>query len=146
VVDLVYFDLKLANAAEHAKHTGRDNARILANLGRVAELARDRVRVRIPVVPGVTLTDENFAGLIAQIRACGLSGATLLPYNPLGLSMAKRLGCDHPKAMHLRSQAPVRPSTKDLCSRFLTAAEFAEASARFDRAVRRVFAGSSTNS
>lgn len=137
LVDLVYFDLKLADAEVHRIHTGRDNRRIFGNLETLARLAPDRVRVRIPVVPDVTLSDENFTGLIARIRACGLSGATLLPYNPLGLHMAKRLGRDHPLVMKAASPA-LAPSSAAPPPPFMTAAEFAAATARFEALARRL--------
>jgi pyruvate formate lyase activating enzyme len=92
LVDLIYFDLKFAEPALHLAHTGRDNHRILDNLALLMEKAPERVEVRIPLIPGITATQENLAGLAACLRARGVRRATLLPYNPLGRTMAVQLG------------------------------------------------------
>jgi pyruvate formate lyase activating enzyme len=94
--DLIYFDLKFADPARHLAHTGRDNGRILDNLALLMQLAPDRVQVRIPLVPGITATEENLAGLAACLRERGVRRATLLPYNPLGRRMAAQLGRPEP--------------------------------------------------
>ncbi|MEW6363147.1 MAG: glycyl-radical enzyme activating protein [Acidobacteriota bacterium] len=90
-VDLVYFDLKLADERAHRQLTGRGNRRILMNLER---LLREPVQtaVRIPVVPGITATEENLSGLVAILRELRVSQVELLPYNPLGLAMHRALG------------------------------------------------------
>ena len=79
--DLVFFDLKLIDRSAHQHYTGRDNALILDNLQILSASGKPFV-IRVPLVPGVTDTDENLAS-IAQ-TACGLSGllhVDLLPYN-----------------------------------------------------------------
>jgi pyruvate formate lyase activating enzyme len=92
LVDLVYFDVKLADAAAHRQHTGVDNQRILDNLALLVQAAPARVEVRIPLVPGITATPENLHALAKLLRACGVRRATLLPYNPLGREVAPCLG------------------------------------------------------
>jgi pyruvate formate lyase activating enzyme len=96
LVDLIYFDVKLADAAAHRRHTGGDNQRILKNLALLVEAAPERVEVRIPLVPGITATPENLHGLAQLLRERGVHRATLLPYNPLGREMAPRLGRESP--------------------------------------------------
>jgi pyruvate formate lyase activating enzyme len=68
LVDLVYFDVKLADADLHRSHCGHDNRRILANLAALLSVAPERVEVRIPLVPGITATDENLVALARQLR------------------------------------------------------------------------------
>lgn len=80
-VDLVYFDLKLADPDEHRRHTGADNSRILRNLRALSESGVPFV-ARVPLIPGVTDTPENLsaiAGLIGGLP--GLQRIDLLPYN-----------------------------------------------------------------
>jgi pyruvate formate lyase activating enzyme len=80
-VDLVYFDLKLVDPLLHARYTGRDNALILHSLTVLSESSVPFV-LRVPLVPGVTDTQENLSA-IAEV-AKGLSGlerVDLLPYN-----------------------------------------------------------------
>jgi pyruvate formate lyase activating enzyme len=95
-VDLVYFDVKIADPALHRVHTGRHNRRILDNLALLMRAAPERVQVRIPLVPAITATRENLAGLASCLRERGVRSAILLPYNPLGGSMATRLGRPRP--------------------------------------------------
>jgi pyruvate formate lyase activating enzyme len=80
-VALVFFDLKLMDPAEHRRHTGQDNAPILRNLKTLAAAGVPYV-VRVPLVPGVTDTDENLTA-IAEVVAgsTNLVRVDLLPYN-----------------------------------------------------------------
>jgi pyruvate formate lyase activating enzyme len=79
--DLVYFDLKLMDPALHRRFTGQDNQLVLGNLSRLAEMDKPVV-VRVPLVPGVTDTDENL-GAIARAAASvpALVRVDLLSYN-----------------------------------------------------------------
>jgi pyruvate formate lyase activating enzyme len=122
LVDLIYFDVKLADAAAHRRHTGRDNQRILENLSLLLETAPERLEVRIPLVPGITATPENLRGLAQLLRERGVRRATLLPYNPLGREMAPCLGREIP---------PVPPA-------FMSQEELASAIATFEAAVAAV--------
>jgi pyruvate formate lyase activating enzyme len=94
-IDLVYFDVKIADPDRHRAHTGCGNRRILDNLALLVRTAPNRVQVRIPLVPGITSTRENLARLAVCLRERGVRSAILLPYNPLGGQMAMRLG--HPR-------------------------------------------------
>jgi pyruvate formate lyase activating enzyme len=96
-VELVQFDLKFADPNLCLAHTGRDNQRILDNLERLLELDGPRVQIRVPLIPGVTATEENFCGLACLLRKLAVHEATLLPYNPLGLDSAHALGRDAPR-------------------------------------------------
>jgi pyruvate formate lyase activating enzyme len=80
-VDLVYFDLKLADSVMHGRYTGHDNQTILHNLELLNRSGRPFV-LRVPLVPGVTDTDANLAA-VAEIagRLSGLLRVDLLPYN-----------------------------------------------------------------
>jgi pyruvate formate lyase activating enzyme len=79
--DLVFFDLKLINSKAHHQYTDCDNALILRNLQLLNEMGKPFV-VRVPLVPGVTDTDQNLADIVQTVR--GLSGllrVDLLSYN-----------------------------------------------------------------
>jgi pyruvate formate lyase activating enzyme len=80
-VDLVYFDLKLADPALHRRYTGQDNRRVLRNLAHLATLTTPCV-IRVPLVPGVTDTEENLAAIARAAAAMPkLLRVDLLPYN-----------------------------------------------------------------
>lgn len=119
LLDLVYFDVKLADADLHREHCGQDNRRLFANLATLLTAAPERIEVRVPLVPDITATRENLVALARRLRGLGVPRATLLPYNPLGRAMAARLG---------------RP-TPATSPRFMTEAELAAAIATFQAAV-----------
>ncbi len=91
-LDLVYFDLKLFDAGEHERFCGIGNRAILANFE--ALLADESVDIlpRIPLVPGVTATDENLSAIRDYLSGLSIHKVELLPYNPLWLSKLDALG------------------------------------------------------
>ncbi len=109
-LDLVFFDLKLFSATEHRRWTGRSNDRILANFERLARLAPERLRPRIPLVPGATACKENLAALATFLRRCGFTVATLLPWFPGGREKRRALG--RPAARGL-SHEPMQRAEED---------------------------------
>jgi pyruvate formate lyase activating enzyme len=79
--DLMFFDLKIMDPVAHRRWTGKDNAPILRNLARLAELRRPFV-ARVPLVPGVTDTSENLTAIAAAVASQPtLLRVDLLPYN-----------------------------------------------------------------
>lgn len=118
-LDLIYFDVKLADPELHRAHCGHDNQRILTNLERLLATAPERIEVRVPLVPDVTATRENLEAVARRLRELGVRRAALLPYNPLGRDMAARLG---------RAAPAISPH-------FMTQAELADAIAIFEAAV-----------
>jgi pyruvate formate lyase activating enzyme len=80
-VDLVYFDLKLMDPAMHRRCTGQDNRIVLRNLDQLAGLATPCV-IRVPLVPGVTDTEDNLAAIArAAAGVPHLVRVDLLTYN-----------------------------------------------------------------
>jgi len=110
--DHVLFDLKLRDPGLHERYTGQSNRLILENLIAVAEMIRTtragkkgppghlmKLWLRTPLIPGVTATAENLAGLGAFIREhladvierwelCAFNNACLAKYRKLGLDWA----------------------------------------------------------
>jgi pyruvate formate lyase activating enzyme len=79
--DLVFYDLKLIDRAAHLHYTGVDNDLILANLQLLGRSGKPFI-IRVPLVPGVTDTDENLAGIAGALENIpGLVELDLLPYN-----------------------------------------------------------------
>ncbi len=91
-VDWIYYDLKFADPQIHERYTGKRNGRILDNLRRLLAEENVVVRPRIPLVPGLTATEENLSGIVDILCRLGAKTVELLPYNPLGASTASRLG------------------------------------------------------
>jgi pyruvate formate lyase activating enzyme len=87
--DLVLYDLKLIDEEEHRRWTGASNRQILENATR---LAGYNVQVRVPLIPGITDTEENLRGIFSFMRKVGLSSVALLPYNPSAPAKYEWLG------------------------------------------------------
>jgi pyruvate formate lyase activating enzyme len=113
-IDMVYFDLKLADPDLHRELCGRDNRRILKNLDLFLRTARPRITVRVPLVPGITATPNNLAQVARLLAERELRGTTLLPYNPLGTRMARCLGRPEPALpQHGMTRAELDQASRD---------------------------------
>jgi pyruvate formate lyase activating enzyme len=95
-IDLVFFDIKIADPDSHQKYTGKSNRKIFDNLRRLLQEKPAVVHPRIPLIPGITSTRENLSAIVEFLCEAGARDVTLLPYNPLGIEMAVSLG--RPKA------------------------------------------------
>lgn len=81
--DLIYMDFKLADPRMHLRYTGRDNGPILANIRTLCAGDTPFV-IRIPLIPGVTDTEENITEIARQLQnAKMLQYVEFLPYNPM---------------------------------------------------------------
>jgi len=76
--DLVLYDLKLIDDAEHCRWTGASNRQVLEN---AAKLGSSNVQVRVPLIPGITDTDVNLTAIFDFMQRVGLRRVALLPYN-----------------------------------------------------------------
>lgn len=111
-VNLVYFDLKLADSKQHAIHTGKSNARILKNLDHLNKLGIPFV-IRVPLIPGVTDTDENLDGIACIVKGMpGLQRVDLLPYNHA--AGAKYAACGLEFCPTYDESAPTQPNLDHL--------------------------------
>jgi pyruvate formate lyase activating enzyme len=88
--DLVLFDLKHPDAAEHKQATGVDNSLILANLKKAA--ASCPVWLRIPLIAGFNDSPLLFKRIAALAREAGVEKVSLLPYHEGGRAKAIQLG------------------------------------------------------
>ncbi|HEY3342245.1 MAG TPA: radical SAM protein [Anaerolineae bacterium] len=80
-VNLVFYDLKLIDRESHIHYTGCANDVILRNI-QILSASGVPFVIRVPLVPGVTDTDENLAGIAHVAQGLpGLLRVDLLPYN-----------------------------------------------------------------
>jgi pyruvate formate lyase activating enzyme len=78
---LVFYDLKLIDPQLHRRYTGCDNDLILHNL-QVLSASGVPFVIRVPLVPGVTDTEENLRAIARTIHGLpGLLRVDLLAYN-----------------------------------------------------------------
>ena len=80
-VQCVLFDLKIMDAQRHFEMTGQDNRPILQNLEVLSTLGVP-FAIRVPLIPGVTDTEENLTAMNRFIRGLpNIIRVDLLPYN-----------------------------------------------------------------
>ena len=84
-IDYVFADLKIIDSADHKKYTGVDNELIKQNLEWLlsSKKAKD-VIIRTPLIPGMTTSEENIAGIARFISDIYPDVKyEILNYNPL---------------------------------------------------------------
>lgn len=89
--DLFLYDLKVMDAELHHRTTGVALGPILENLGRLLQ-AGSRVRIRIPLIPGIT-TDESIdrtGSLLASLPP--VEGVSLLPFHRSARDKHRKFG------------------------------------------------------
>jgi len=101
--DLVLYDLKLSDDKAHRRWTGASNGQILSN---AARLAGRNVQVRVPLIPGITDTEDNVRSILAFMREVGLPRIAFLPFNPSSAAKSEWLGL--PYETHGEPQTPGR--------------------------------------
>jgi pyruvate formate lyase activating enzyme len=115
LVDLFMVDLKLLDEDQHEKYTGESNVLILENFEKLLD-AGARVRARLPMIPGITDTEENIGALISFLgKYEGLELISILPYNRLGEDKFNRLGVEYAPGS-LKTQTP--DEMKNISDRF----------------------------
>lgn len=77
--DLVRNDVMLLDEERHHQCAGTPNQQILANTRRPAPC---NVQIRVPLIPGITDTEEYVRPIFSLIREVGLTRAALPPHNP----------------------------------------------------------------
>lgn len=84
VTDTFLFDMKLFHTERHREWTGVSNDLILQNLRRVTDL-HDNVVIRVPLIPGVNDTPEEFGAMmdfVSSLRT--VNGVHILPFHQFG--------------------------------------------------------------
>lgn len=93
--DLILFDLKGMDDAEHHKNTGVSNKIILENLRRLNALGKEII-IRVPVIPGYTDSPKNLeqtAGFLSALKS--VQRVDILPYHPYGKVKYAQLGKEY---------------------------------------------------
>ena len=95
--DLVLYDLKHIDSANHDKYTGAFNDMILDNLRRLSSLGVG-IEIRMPIVPGLNDSphDIDAAGQFINSLDNNVVAVRLLAYHRLAASKYARLGRDNP--------------------------------------------------
>lgn len=94
LADYFLFDLKLADETQHRKYTGVSNKGILRNFAALVNSGKEFV-IRIPLIPGVTDTEENLLGIIDILKQQDVSYVELMKYNPMAGGKYKMVGREY---------------------------------------------------
>ncbi len=96
VTDHFLADIKILDPDRHRKLLGADNRQILANYEFLVSQGAD-IRVRTPLIPGYTDTEENIRGIARYIRSVDADAKyELLNFNPLCRSKYAAMEKDYP--------------------------------------------------
>lgn len=101
--DLFLYDLKIIDDKLHREFTGVSNEIILNNLKYLTDKG-NKVVIRIPLIPGITDTEQNLSELSAYIlKLKNVRKIDLLPYNEIAESKYKRFNVTY-KPGRLKTQ------------------------------------------
>ena len=95
-VDSIYYDIKIADPEVHRRYIRKKNQRIIGNLYRLLREKGVEVHPMVPLIPGITATQENLFAIADILCEAGAGEVSLLPYNPMGIEMAVSLGRSRP--------------------------------------------------
>ncbi len=91
-VDLFIVDMKIFDKSKHIKYTGKSNEIIKNNFEYISKSGKSII-VRIPLIPGITDTEENKTSIEKYIHAIDKKiPIEYIRYNPLAENNYKRLG------------------------------------------------------
>ena len=92
LVDVFLYDLKIMDDEMHIKYTKKSNQKIIKNLIKLSDVHKD-IEVRIPIIPGITESDENIDRIIdlltGEIKT--IKRIALLKYHNFGDSKREKL-------------------------------------------------------
>jgi len=95
-VDSIYYDIKIVDPEVHRRYTGKKNQRIIGNLYHLLREKGVEVHPMVPLIRGITATQENLFAIADLLCEAGAGEVSLLPYNPMGIEMAVSLGRPRP--------------------------------------------------
>jgi pyruvate formate lyase activating enzyme len=95
-LDLIMFDLKLADAEKHRRHTGVSNRLLWGNLEKLDRLGKPLI-ARTPLVAGINDSEDEIVPIARALgRLDNLLYYEFLPCHPLGAGKYAALGLPAP--------------------------------------------------
>jgi len=91
LLDMIYFDIKIADNNNHKRLLSQGNERILYNIEQLIN-AKAPVHFRMPLIPKFTCTDKNLRQVIGLLKKFGIEKIHLLPYHSMGESKGEKVG------------------------------------------------------
>lgn len=93
-LDLILYDIKIADKDLHKKYTGVENILILQNAKRIGKLQTPKIWIRTPIVPGFTDDEQNIRSIASFIKENmpDIERWELLAFNNLSKGKYRLLG------------------------------------------------------
>ncbi len=92
LADFLYVDFKLYDPVQHRRYTGADNRLVFRNLAWLSQSGFSYT-VRVPLIPGVTDTEENLERISGYLsKFSPAPRVELLPYNEFTKAKYDQLG------------------------------------------------------
>jgi pyruvate formate lyase activating enzyme len=94
-LDMIYVDIKVMDPAEHRRLCGVSNDVILKNVKELHRRHREggaEILPRVPLIPGLTATEENLSAIARFLGEIGAGRVALLQNNPLWFDKSAMLG------------------------------------------------------
>ncbi len=107
--DLFLFDIKYLNPQIHRQLTGVSNELILSNLRWLKQKSAS-VILRLPLVFGMNMDDENLNSLAGLVKELGIEEVNLMPFHQMGKDKYSHLG----KKYQLGEQIDLRLDEKGM--------------------------------
>ena len=113
-IDLVLYDLKIIDDGLHRRYTGVSNKVILENLELLNQSGKD-VRVRFPVIPGITDTSTNLQQVQSYLSQLNqIKNIDILDYHDISRGKYERFG----KENKMGDQKPGPGVTEEIKKQF----------------------------
>lgn len=90
--DQILYDIKHIDNEKHIWGTAVSNRSILQNLAKLAEIAANRIIVRIPLIEGFNADEQNIYKTCELVKSLGIPEIHLLPYHKFGEPKYLKLG------------------------------------------------------
>lgn len=90
LLDLIYFDIKIADDTQHKHYLSKSNDKIVSNIAKLVG-AGAPVEFRIPLIPEYTATLHNLNGILEILKNNNIDKVHLLPYHSMGESKAEKV-------------------------------------------------------
>ena len=96
LTDLILCDIKHMDPDQHKRFTGVDNKLILENI-RLLDEAPCKIRIRLPLIPGVNDSSDNIAATVAFIKQLDtIEAVDVLPYHQAAKAKYDKMGSRYP--------------------------------------------------
>lgn len=94
--DLLLFDIKHTDSATHKELVGAGNELIQKNLRQALEKAPEKLRIRVPLMPGLNDSEANIAAMAKLLLPYGIDSLDVLPCHNFASSKYAALALANP--------------------------------------------------